>query len=175
MTITNRNAGLNLGEANSLLCHLKGNSTSSPLAIARENLPSSWRSRRERVGPHADQMSFTAPPNSEILAAFTKLSSLDPLDSGGFKAVYKASIGGKLEIFKLVCLPSAGETEEQQSYRHESIGRIRREVELLGRCQAPELVKLGSLAPSVISIGGTEYVGYSEEFLDGPNLCSMPT
>jgi hypothetical protein len=90
-------------------------------------------------------MLFTPPPDSEILAAFTQLSSLDPLDSGGFKAVYKASVGGKLEIFKLVCLPSGGQTEEQRSYRHESIGRIRREVELLGRCRAPELVKLGSL------------------------------
>lgn len=118
-------------------------------------------------------MPFTAPPDSEILAAFTELSSLDHLDSGGFKAVYKASIGRKLEIFKLVCLPSTSETEEQQSYRHESIGRIRREVELLGRCQAPELVKLGSLAPRVVAINGTEYVGYSEELLDGPNLWKL--
>ncbi len=118
-------------------------------------------------------MPFTAPPDSEILVAFTELSSLEALDSGGFKAVYKASIGSKLEIFKLVCLPSAGQTEEQQAYRHESMGRIRREVELLGRCQAKELVKLGSLAPRVVAIGGTEYVGYSEELLDGQNLWKL--
>jgi serine/threonine protein kinase len=116
-------------------------------------------------------MSFIPPPNDSIIAAFAGLTDLAEIDRGGFKVVYRATVGANTEMFKLVCLPVIGKTdEERQAYRNESLGRIRREIQLLGKCQSPELVKLGSIAPQLTTIGGQEYVGYSEEFLPGDNL-----
>jgi serine/threonine protein kinase len=116
-------------------------------------------------------MAFTPPTNDKILAAFPQLADLQEHARGGFKIVYKAIVGGAREIFKLVCLPAVGESdEEKQAYRKESLGRIRREVELLGKCRRPELVKLGRVPPTLVVIDGAEYVGYGEEFLDGSNL-----
>jgi len=115
-------------------------------------------------------MPFQSPPDVEIIAAFPEVLSLELLDSGGFKIAYKAKIGSDIEVFKLVRLPAPGPTDEELAYRAEAIGRIRREVELLGRCNVPEFVKLGTLHPRIASIGGTEYVGYSEEYLAGPDL-----
>lgn len=118
-------------------------------------------------------MPFQSPPAVEIIAAFPEVRSLELLDSGGFKNVYKAEIGSGIEVFKLVRLPATGATEEELAYRVEAVGRIRREVELLGRCNVPELVKLGTVHPRTATIGGTEYVGYSEEHLAGPDLWQL--
>jgi serine/threonine protein kinase len=116
-------------------------------------------------------MNFTLPTNDLLRSAFPEINDLREYTRGGFKVVYYATVGETQEIFKLVCLPEIGESdEEKQTYRKESLGRIRREVELLGRCQQPELVKLGTVAPKLVSIEGKEYVGYSEEFLNGENL-----
>ena len=118
-------------------------------------------------------MSFTPPPNEQIIAAFPTITALQQFDGGGFKIVYRAQIAGQNQIFKLVGLPVAGANADEQAYRRECTGRIRREIELLGRCTGAEIVRLGSLAPQVVSINGTEFVGYSEEFLAGPNLWKL--
>jgi serine/threonine protein kinase len=118
-------------------------------------------------------MPFTPPPDAEIIAAFPTLSSLARIDAGGFKAVFQAEIGGKTEVFKLLCLPAIGTTDEEKAYRRESLGRIEREIALLAKCKSRELVKLGSFAPQTVSINGIEYVGYSEELLSGPNLWTL--
>ena len=116
-------------------------------------------------------MVFTPPATDKILAAFPELTGLTFFDQGGFKVVYKATVGSSREMFKLVCLPLTGKTdEERQAYRNESLGRIRREVGLLAKCSRPELVKLGTIVPTLAEIDGQEYMGYSEEFLAGDNL-----
>jgi serine/threonine protein kinase len=119
-------------------------------------------------------MPFTPPPEADIIKAFPELSSLSPLDQGGFKAVFKAEIKERTEVFKLLCLPSAGVTDEEKAaYRREALGRIEREISLLGKCSSRELVKLGALQPKIAIINAVEYLGYSEEFLDGPNLWTL--
>jgi len=116
-------------------------------------------------------MAFTPPANDKIRAAFPTLVDIQEYARGGFKVVYTATVGTNCEMFKLVCLPAVGQSdEEKKAYRKESLGRIRREVELLGKCLRPELVKLGQVAPTLVAIDGAEYVGYSEEFLNGDNL-----
>ena len=116
-------------------------------------------------------MAFTPPADDRILATFTAISDLKQFASGGFKAVYHATVAGRHEVFKLVCLPQVGTTDEEKiAYRKEFLGRIRREVGLLSKCARIELVKLGSVAPQIATIEGVEYVGYSEEFLAGDSL-----
>ena len=115
-------------------------------------------------------MEFNPPDPKLISGAFPELTSLNFMEQGGFKAVYRVGVAGKEEIFKLVCLPKEGSTDEEKAYRKESLGRIQREISLLGQCKSFEIVKLGSIPPRTVTIEGVEYIGYSEEFLDGPNL-----
>lgn len=115
-------------------------------------------------------MAFTPPAIADMVVAFPEVANPQEIARGGYKVVYRAEIAGLPEVFKLVCLPSDNGTDEGKAYRRECLGRIRREVELLGKCQRPELVKLGHLPPRQTTIRGVDYVGYTEEFLDGPDL-----
>ena len=116
-------------------------------------------------------MAFTAPTNEKIRVAFPELTDIQQFAQGGFKVVFTATVAGNCEIFKLVCLPEIGKSDdERQAYRKESLGRIRREIELLAKCKCPELVKLGTIAPKLAVIDGVEYVGYSEELVPGESL-----
>jgi len=119
-------------------------------------------------------MAFAPPSEEKIRKAFPMIADLTEFAKGGFKVVYTATVGKNCEMFKLVCLPQAGKSDEEKAtYRKESLGRIRREVDLLGKCRRPELVKLGRIAPALVQIDGEEYVGYSEEFLEGSNLWNL--
>lgn len=118
-------------------------------------------------------MSFT-PPNDELIRqAFPLIQSIEPLDKGGFKAVYRIGIGGKVEAFKLILIPSYEGNPDADSLRQESIGRVRREVVALARSVGPEIVKLGSLALTEVKIGDEDYVAYSEEYLEGDDLWKL--
>jgi serine/threonine protein kinase len=115
-------------------------------------------------------MSFVPPSVDKIKEAFPEVTDLALFAQGGFKAVYSCFTQRNNEVFKLVGLPPAGLTDEEKAFRLECLGRIRRELELLGNCQRPEIVKLGSVQPRQESIEGIDYVGYTEELLHGPNL-----
>jgi serine/threonine protein kinase len=119
-------------------------------------------------------MNFTPPENDKIIAAFPSLQALTFRTSGGFKAVYKATTDTGAEAFKLLCLPAinplAADKDIQAITRKEHLGRAMREVELLRNISIPEIVKLGSIAAEIKTIDGVEYLGYSEEWLDGNNL-----
>ena len=62
-------------------------------------------------------MSNIPPPNDSIMAAFPGLTDLTEFDSGGFKVVYRATVGASTEMFKLVCLPVIGKTDEDSEQR----------------------------------------------------------
>ncbi|MDB6165437.1 MAG: kinase domain protein [Lacunisphaera sp.] len=115
----------------------------------------------------------TPPTNEKLVAAFPEVANLEEIARGGFKIVYDAQVNGQREAFKLLALPAAAATETEKAYRQEYIGRAKREIELLGKCATPELVKLGSLVPREVTIDGVEYLGYSEEFLVGPSVQSL--
>jgi len=118
-------------------------------------------------------MSFTPPANELILQAFPQIQNLTPLDQGGFKVVYRTTIGGKEEAFKLIQIPTPTGIPDADAFKHELIGRVRREVGALARCVGPEIVKLGSLPLTPATIAGADYIAYSEEFLDGTDLWKL--
>jgi len=116
-------------------------------------------------------MPFIPPTDDKILGAFPELMDITRFSGGGFKVVYRATLAAGIEVFKLVCLPQVGATDEERAlYRKEAMGRIRREVGLLAKCKRPELVKLGSVQPRLVTIDGVEYVGYTEELVPGESL-----
>jgi serine/threonine protein kinase len=116
-------------------------------------------------------MALTPPPTvAQLATAFPEVTSLQHQATGGFKHVYRSIINGQIEAFKLLALPSIGKSESERAARREYIGRAQREIALLGQCTAPELVKLGSLAPREVTIGDIDFLGYSEEFLVGESV-----
>ena len=115
-------------------------------------------------------MSFTPPSADQIRQSFPQITEAHFLKQGGFKAVYRVAIGGQTEAFKLVNIPRLPQPELVEQFRAESLGRVKREVQVLGTCRSPTLVKLGSIAPVEVQVGGLDFVAYSEEFLVGEDL-----
>ena len=115
-------------------------------------------------------MAFTPPTNADICSAFPELRSLHFRCSRGFKAVYQVQTVASVEAFKLLCLPTASADPGEQAARREHLARAMREVQLLSQITIPEIVHLGSIAPRIAAIAGIDYLGYSEEWLDGHNL-----
>ncbi|MDH4161536.1 MAG: protein kinase [Nitrospirota bacterium] len=117
-------------------------------------------------------MNFPPPTAEDIKVLFPQFQEVRFLKTGGFKAVYKAVVKDRPEAFKLVYVPEVNgvDPEVAKEIRKESLGRITREIKILNNCKSPEIVKLGSMQPSPVSIGGREYIAYSEEYLDGNAL-----
>ena len=107
-------------------------------------------------------MSFTPPSADQIRQSFPQITEAHFLKQGGFKAVYRVAIGGQTEAFKLVNIPRLPQPELAEQFRAESLGRVKREVQVLGTCRSPTLVKLGSIAPVEVQVGGLDFVAYSE-------------
>ena len=118
-------------------------------------------------------MSIQPPPVDQIQQRIPEISALEPVKVGGFKAVYRAKIGNQVEAFKIVQLPPMGTDELAAAFRREAVSRVKREIDILGKCDAPELVKLGTLPPVEMRFGDIDYVAYSEEFLDGQDLWDL--
>lgn len=104
---------------------------------------------------------------TQICPEYTDCSEIG---RGGFKTVFRVVKNGVAEVIKVVSIPRGDGSDDRQRFREESIGRIRREVEILNRCQTPSLVKLATLPLTFHEVGGFDYVLYSEEFLDGEDL-----
>jgi serine/threonine protein kinase len=120
-------------------------------------------------------MNMIVPSEAEIHRLLPQITNIALLDTGGFKAVYRVSIAVRTEALKLIQIPTSDGSTDAEAFKHEMIGRVRREVEALERCKVPEIVKLGSVALKPININGIDYVAYSEEFLEGSNLWKLLT
>jgi serine/threonine protein kinase len=73
----------------------------------------------------------------------------------------------------VVQLPPSEQDEIGAAFRKEAVGRIRREVDALAKCNVPQLVKLASIPATECRIGNNDYVVYSEEFLEGWDLWDL--
>ena len=94
------------------------------------------------------------------------------MDSGGFKVVYRALIDGKQEALKLVQIPV---DPKDEGVKEENQKRSFREINILGVCESPFIVKLGSILPRELSVDGKDYVIYSEELVEGESLRQLLT
>ena len=65
---------------------------------------------------------------------------------------------------KVVYIPPEA---EEDGTRKEIVARVKREIDALGQCRTNRLVTLGSQALERISVGGRDYLIYSEELLPG--------
>jgi serine/threonine protein kinase len=102
---------------------------------------------------------------------FPSFSDFEFIAQGGYKIVLKVRLqNGSEEVLKLIQLPSLGSSEESKAIHSQELGRAMREVTLLKECACPYVVKLGSMAPELREIQGSQCVVYTEELLPGADL-----
>lgn len=114
-------------------------------------------------------MAFPIPSAEEVQQALGLAEVPDHIGTGGFKTVYRINTASGPEVIKAVYIPPAGD-EEADAARAQLIARAEREIEALGMCNSPVLVKLGSHEPQMHAIGNNDYLLYGEEFLPGQPL-----
>lgn len=122
------------------------------------------------------QLDPTADPTL-LHPRFPQFDRFEFMKRGGYKCVFKAHlIDDGEEVLKIVYLPaistglSQAQQEEAEAIREQELARARREVSVLRECKSQFVVKLGTLAPTVSEVCGTECLTYSEELLPGANL-----
>lgn len=120
-------------------------------------------------------MSILVPSDADLQRALPQIQNIGLPDTGGFKAVYRVSLAGRTEALKLIQIPTSDGSSDAEAFKREMISRVRREVEALGRCGGPEIVKLGTLPLTPLTINSADYVAYSEEFLEGSDLWRLLT
>jgi serine/threonine-protein kinase len=120
-------------------------------------------------------MNIVVPNDIDLQRALPQIQNLALLDTGGFKAVYRATLSGQQEALKLIQIPGSDGSTDAEAFKREMIGRVRREIEALGRCRGPEIVNLGKLPLTPLAINAVDYVAYSEEFLEGSDLWKLLT
>jgi serine/threonine protein kinase len=113
-------------------------------------------------------------PAPTLATVFPSLSGFDFIKSGTFKSVYRVTTSsGSTEVLKIIRLPQDTGSEASRILRSQELGRAKREITLLGKIASSFVVKLGTLAPTVIDISGEECVAYTEELLPGRDLESV--
>lgn len=115
--------------------------------------------------------SFTFPP--PLLAPlFPELSGFSYMESGSYKSVYRvtAKQTNTEEVLKVVGLPAKGQSDQEDALYEQELGRVQRETSILGRCDSPYVVKLGSISPRIVTIDGHTCFAYTEELLQGSTL-----
>ena len=110
-----------------------------------------------------------------LAASFEGLSVFRFMTSGSYKSIYQVSYadGSPDEVLKVVCLPVARRTEEEEALFQQELGRVQRETEILKFCTSPFVVKLGKVAPRTLDVAGHPCFAYSEELLSGSDLGSV--
>jgi hypothetical protein len=73
-----------------------------------------------------------------LQAARPDLGRVEYIDAGGFKAVFRATLAGRVEAVKLVYVPPEA---EEDSSREEVVARVKREIDALRQCATDRLVK----------------------------------
>lgn len=121
---------------------------------------------------------MTQPPKPtpiELTPIFPQFQGLQEIGHGGFKTVFKGTVQGQPQVLKVIGIPAPDDPndDDQVRFQEECVARVRREVEILSRCQSPFMVKLSSVALSEHQINGFTYSIYSEEFLDGADLWAL--
>ncbi len=117
-------------------------------------------------------MLFPIPSVEGIQVALSLSETPVYIKTGGFKAVYRMETPSGPEAIKAVYIPPPSDSEDDVATREQLIARAKREIEALGKCTSPALVKLGSLRPKLHSVEGHDYLIYGEEFLPGKSLDS---
>lgn len=98
-------------------------------------------------------------------------SDVREVDRGGQKVVFSGIIEGKKYALKFM---TPNTQTESQSFENldDVISRAQREVETMQQCSTPFLVGMGPIGLTVAVVNEMPIIYFSEEFIEGENLCS---
>ncbi len=108
----------------------------------------------------------------QVKAVIPTATDVQEVDSGGQKIVYSGFIDGQKYAFKFMT-PNLSQASRQNSeFLDDVTSRAQREVETMRQCSTPYLVRMGPIGLSTTVIQGETIIYFSEEFVEGENLCT---
>lgn len=111
---------------------------------------------------------------ADVSAILPNAQNVVHVGDGGQKRVFRAEIGGATYAIKFmrptVQQVATSEIAEDVSVVDDVTARATREVETLGQCKTPYLVKPGPIGLTVLEIKGEQLIYFTEEFIDGEAL-----
>lgn len=95
----------------------------------------------------------------------------DPI-TGGQKLVFPCFISGHRYALKVILLNSdvIRDVDETQSLTDTVALRVQREVDILGRCSTPYIVKPGPISLTTAKVGAQHVMYFTEEWIEGKDL-----
>ncbi len=104
------------------------------------------------------------PAGQELSDYIPGIDAAELVQTGGQKAVYKATIEGQLVALKIIALdPEAVDAEDDETDISSAAERAQREVSILTQVDVPVLAKRGPLGLSMIEIGEARWLYFTEE------------
>ena len=122
-------------------------------------------------GSNVDLPNLTA---VDIQAAIAGIEAIDAPLRGGQKLVFPCTISGQRCALKVLLASQSAQSGSSEDASFEGLdevtARARREVEIMGQCDSPHVVKLGPLPLTAANIRGQSVVYFSEEWVHGRDL-----
>ena len=126
------------------------------------------------------------PAGSELVDSIPQVEVAEPVQRGGQKAVYKATIRGQIVALKVIHLRPEDFTPEEHDpdiVEHRTaaedldnspaIERVKREVAILEQADVPVLSKQGPLGLAEFQTEDARWMYFTEEWIEGETLRSM--
>ncbi len=126
------------------------------------------------------------PTGLELVASISQVDIAELVQTGGQKAVYKATIEGEVIAVKVIPIEAddviidevEADVLEQEAAEADAdissvIERAKREVAILERADVPVLAKLGPLGLSTFQTGDVRWLYFTEEWIEGRTLRAM--
>ncbi len=114
------------------------------------------------------------PLGDSLSSCIPGLNSAELVNRGGQKAVYKADIAGRELALKVIALPPFQQSvEDDEDDWNSAVERARREVSILEQVDIPVLVGAGPIGIDTFTMGGSRWMYFTEEWIEGTSLREM--
>ena len=114
------------------------------------------------------------PTGATIADNIPGVETAELIQTGGQKAVYRATRGGSVFALKMIALKADDVSVEEPNIDISGAeARVHREVEILEQVDVPVLAKGGPLGLSKVEIGADTWLFFSEEWIEGNGLADM--
>ncbi len=111
---------------------------------------------------------------ADVSAILPNAQNIVHVGDGGQKRVFRAEIGGVPYAIKFMSPTvqqiATSEIADDVSVVDDVTARAAREVETLGQCKTPYLVKSGPIGLTAVEVNGVHLLYFTEEFIDGEAL-----
>lgn len=115
--------------------------------------------------------------SSDVLAILPSAQNIVHVGDGGQKRVFRAEIKSITYAIKFlrptVQQVATSAVADDMSVVDDVTARATREVETLGQCTTPYLVKPGPIGLTVVEVKGEKLLYFTEEFIDGDALTAL--